>query len=107
MGRCISETDIAHLLRKLCRIYEKIGKFRHITIRALQCILKGFLLFLNIFQRYLVPNIDWLQKQFSYENETKLWPLEISASLAESRTTRYPYGTYLKILTENLSEKKI
>ena len=46
--------------------------------------------------------------QVSSVNEPQLWSLEFSASqkLTESRTTRYPYGTYLKSLKENLTEKK-
>ena len=54
-----------------------------------------------------MPNIYWLQKQVSYENEPQLWPLEFSASqkLTELRTRWYPYGTYLQMLTQNLTEK--
>ena len=65
MGQCISVTDMAHLLGQLCRIYENIRKFMHITICVLLCILKGFLLFLDILQRYLVLKGCWLQKQVS------------------------------------------
>ena len=52
-------------------------------------------------------HICWLQKQVSKVNEPQLWPLEFYASqkLTKSKTTRYTYGTYLKILTEDLTEK--
>ena len=80
MGQCISVTDIADLLGWLCRICEKIRKFVliticvlskmkifvYITIRALLCILKGFLMSLDIFQRHLVLIICWLQKFYNW-----------------------------------------
>ena len=54
-------------------------------------------------------NIYWLRNELSLENEPQLWPLKLSVShkLTESRATRYPYGTYLQMLTENLLEKKV
>ena len=79
----------------------------HITIRVVLCILKGFLLSLDILQRHLVPNICWLQKQIPEENKPQLWSFEFPGSqkVTESRITRYPYGTYLHILAEILREK--
>ena len=43
-------------------------KFVPITIHVLLCILKVFLLSLDIFRRHLVLNICWLQKQTTKGN---------------------------------------
>ena len=66
-----------------------------------------FSVVLGHFQRHLVPNICWLQKQISEENKPQLWSFEFPGSqkVTESRITRYPYGTYLHILAEILREK--
>ena len=63
--------------------------------RVLLCILKCFLLSLDISLGHPVLNI-WLQNQVSDKNDPQLWPSEFSASqkLTESKTTHYSYGTY-------------
>ena len=60
----MSVTNIDQLLGKLCKIYEIKRKYMLITIRVLLCILKDFLLFLDIFRRHLVLNVCWYKSNF-------------------------------------------